>query len=250
MRRPLAQQSQTACLLVEHCKAHGIQMLQDADGSLARHAQSFMQHTRGGSAAGSLESRRNNLTRMSLGGGRQGNVTLDLNDRAVERKLAQGARHGVVIELKLLAHLGKRRRIKTSLVQQGNDTLASLAYHAYRRSSGMRVDHLGTFDGAHAARAALGNKCHRDIVAGARPSRVRDRTGRKADLLGSRRVHRGQGRSQHIHCSIESRGICVEHRIARSKLAHGSLVNKPTQNDLDLAGNKIERCGNSGSSDR
>ena len=89
---------------------------------------------------------------MSLGGG-QGNVTLDLNDRAVERKLAQCTRHGVAIELKLLAHLGKRRRIKTSLVQQGNDTLASLAYHAYRRSSGMRVDHLGTFDGAHATRA-------------------------------------------------------------------------------------------------
>jgi hypothetical protein len=91
----------------------------------------------------------------------------------------------------------------------------------------MRVDHLGTFDGAHATRAALGNKCHRDIVAGARPSRVRDRTGRKADLLGSRRVHRGQGRSQHIHCSIESRGICVEHRIARSKLAHDSLSTSP-----------------------
>ena len=79
---------------------------------------------------------------------------------------------------------------------------------------------------------------------------MRDRTGRKADLLGSRRVHGGQGRSQHIHCSIESRGICVEHRTARSKLAHGSLVHKPTQNDLDLAGNKIERCGNTGSSNR
>lgn len=79
---------------------------------------------------------------------------------------------------------------------------------------------------------------------------MRDHTGRKSGLLGSRRVHRGQGRIQHIHCSIESRGICVEHRIARGKLAHGSLVHKPTQNDLDLAGNKIERCGNSGSSGR
>ena len=153
MRKPLAQRSQTAGLLVEHCKAHGIQVLQDANGSLARYAQGFAQHTRGGSAAGSLDSRRNNPTRMSLGGGGQGNVTLDLNDRAVERKLAQGARHGVAIELKLLAHLGKRRRIKTSLVQQGNDTLASLAYHAYRRSSGMRVEHLGAVDGAHAARS-------------------------------------------------------------------------------------------------
>ena len=153
MRKPLAQRSQTAGLLVEHCKAHGIQVLQDADGSLARHAQSFTQHTRGGGTASSLDSRRNNLTRMGLGGGGQGNVALDFNDRVVERKLAQCTRHGVAIELKLLAHLGKRRRIKTSLVQQGNDTLASLAYHAYRRSSGMRVDHLGTFDGAHATRA-------------------------------------------------------------------------------------------------
>ena len=153
MRRPLAQQSQTAGLLVEHCKAHGIQMLQDADGSLARHAQSFTQHTRGGGTAGSLDSRRNNLTRMCLGGGGQGSVALDFNDRVVERKLAQGTRHGVAIEPQLLAHLGKRRRIKTRLVQQGNDTLASLAHHAYRRSSGMRVEHLGAVDGAHAARA-------------------------------------------------------------------------------------------------
>ena len=187
---------------------------------------------------------------MGLGSGGQGNVALDLNDRVVERKLAQCTRHGVAIELQLFAHLGKRRRIKTGLIQQGHDTLASLAHHAYRRGGGMRVEHLGTVDGAHATCTALGNKCHRDIVTGARPSRVRDRTGRKADLLGSRRVHGGQGRSQHIHCSIESRGICVEHRTARSKLAHGSLVHKPTQNDLDLAGNKIERCGNTGSSNR
>ena len=39
------------------------------------------------------------LARMGLGGGRQGNVALDLNDRAVERKLAQGTRHGIAIEL-------------------------------------------------------------------------------------------------------------------------------------------------------
>ena len=235
MRKPLTQRSQTAGLPVEYCKAHGIQVLQDANGSFARHAQGFAQHTRGGGAASSLDSRRNNLTRMGLGSGGQGNVALDLHDGTVERKLAQGTRHGVAIELQLFAHLGKRRRIKTGLIQQGHDTLASLAHHAYRRGGGMRVEHLGTVDGAHATCTALGNKCHRDIVTGARPSRVRDRTGRKADLLGSRRVHGGQGRSQHIHCSIESRGICVEHRTARSKLAHGSLVHKPTQNDLDLA---------------
>lgn len=35
----LAQGPQAAGILVEHRKAHGIQVLQDADGALARHAQ-------------------------------------------------------------------------------------------------------------------------------------------------------------------------------------------------------------------
>lgn len=57
MQKPLAQRPQTAGLLVEHRKAHGIQVLQDADGPFARHAQGFAQHTRGGGATGSLDSR-------------------------------------------------------------------------------------------------------------------------------------------------------------------------------------------------
>ena len=167
----------------------------------------------------------------------------------VERKLAQCTRHGVAIELQLFAHLGKRRRIKTGLIQQGHDTLASLAHHAYRRGGGMRVEHLGTVDGAH----ARAQPSAISAIATSLPAPGQAACATAPDVkpisLGAPRAWR-QGRSQHIHCSIESRGICVEHRTARSKLAHGSLVHKPTQNDLDLAGNKIERCGNTGSSNR
>lgn len=86
----LAQGAQAAGLLVEHREAHGIQVFQDADGTFARHTQGLAQGTRGGSTAGSLDSDGNELARMGLGGSGQGNVALDLNDRAVERKLAQG----------------------------------------------------------------------------------------------------------------------------------------------------------------
>lgn len=80
---------------------------------------------------------------MRLHGSRQGNVALNLYDGAVERKLAQGTRHGVAIELQLLAHLWQRRRIEASFVQQGNDALASLAHHTRRGGSGVWVEYLG-----------------------------------------------------------------------------------------------------------
>ena len=67
-------------------------MLQDADGTFARHAQRLAQYTRGGSATGIGDSGGNELTRMGLGSSGQGNVALDLNDCAVEGKLAQGTR--------------------------------------------------------------------------------------------------------------------------------------------------------------
>ena len=185
----LAQGPQAAGILVEHRKAHGIQVLQDADGTFARHTQRLAQGARGGSAPGSLDSGGDKLARMRLHGGGQGNVTLDLHDGTVERKLAQGTRHGVAIELQLLANLGQRRRIEAGFVQQGNDTFAGLAHHACRGGSRVRVEHLGTLRGTHAARAALGNQgCGNCIISG-RPRSMSNGAGRKARFLGSCRVH-------------------------------------------------------------
>ena len=67
----LAQGAQAAGVLVEHRKAHGIQVLQDADGTFARHAQSLTQHARGGCATGIGDGGGDELTRMGLSGGRQ-----------------------------------------------------------------------------------------------------------------------------------------------------------------------------------
>ena len=125
-------------------------MLQDADGTFARHAQGLAQYARGGCAAGCLNGGGDELTRMGLGGSGQGNVTFDLNDRAIERKLAQGTRHGVAAELQLFAYLGQRRRIEAGLVKQRDDPLASLSHHACRRGSRMRIEYLGALGGAHA----------------------------------------------------------------------------------------------------
>ena len=129
------------------------------------------------------------LARMGLGSGRQGNVALDLNDGAVERKLAQGTRHGVAIEPQLFAHLGQRRCIETGFVQQGNDTFAGLSHHTRRGGSGVRVEHLGALGSTHAARAALGNQSRGNAFISGRPRSMGNGAGRKSRLLGSRRVH-------------------------------------------------------------
>ena len=187
---------------------------------------------------------------MGLGGSRQGNVALDLNDRAVERKLAQGARHGVAIELQLLAHLGQRRCIEAGFVQQGNDAFAGLAHHTRRSGSGVRVEHLGTLGGTHAARAALGNQgCGNCIVSGG-PSSMGDGTGRKARLLGGSGVHDGQGRRQRTHRGIERGSICIQRAIRASKRASSALRHQLAQRRLSLTGNKIERRSNIGSRNR
>ena len=167
-------------------------MLQDADGSFAGHAQGFAQDARGGSATSIGDGRGDELASVGLGGSGQGNVALDLHDRAIERKLAQGTRHGVAIEPQLLSHLRQRRRIEPGLVQQGNDTLASLAHHARRGGSGVRVEHLGAPGGTHATRAALGNQSRGNGIVSGRPGSVGDGAGRKTRLLGSRRMHGGQ----------------------------------------------------------
>ena len=164
-------------------------MLQDADGAFARHAQGLAQHARGGSAAGRLNGGGDELTRMGLGSSGQGNVALDLNDCAVEGKLAQGTRHGVAAELQLFAHLGKRRCIQAGLVKQRDDALASLSHHACRRGGRMRIEYLGALGGAHATRAALGNQSRGNGFISGRPRSMGNGTGRKARLLGSRRMH-------------------------------------------------------------
>ena len=164
-------------------------MLQDADGAFARHTKGLAQQARSGSTAGSLDSGGNELARMGLGGSRQGNVALDLHDGTVERKLAQGTRHGVAIELQLLANLGQRRRIEASFVQQGNDALAGLAHHTRRSGGGVWVEHLSALGGTHATRAALGNQGCGNIIVSGRPRSMGNGAGRKARLLGSRRVH-------------------------------------------------------------
>ena len=76
----LAQGAQAAGFFVEHRKAHGIQVFQDADGAFARHAQRLAQHTRGGSAAGAGNGSGNKLTRMGLDSSGQGHIALDLHD--------------------------------------------------------------------------------------------------------------------------------------------------------------------------
>ena len=125
-------------------------MFQDADGPFARHAQGLAQHARGGSAAGSLDSGGDKLARMRLRGGGQGNIALDLHDGAVERKLAQSARHDVAVELQSLTHLGQRRRIEAGPIEQRHNAVAGLVHHARRSGSGVRVEHLGALGGAHA----------------------------------------------------------------------------------------------------
>ena len=185
----LAQGPQAAGVLVEHRKAHGIQVLQDADGTFARHTQGLAQYARGGSTAGCLNGGGDELARMGLGGSRQGNVALDLHDRAIERKLAQGTRHGVAIELQLLAHLGKHRCIQAGLVKQRDDALASLSHHACRRGGRMRIEYLGTLGGTHATRAALGNQSRGNAIISGRPRSMGNGAGRKARLLGRRRVY-------------------------------------------------------------
>ena len=164
-------------------------MLQDADGTFARHTQGLAQYARGGSTAGCLNGGGNKLARMGLGGSGQGNVALDLNDRAIERELAQGTRHGVAIELQLLAHLGQYRCIEAGFVQQGNDTFAGLAHHTRRGGSGVRVEYLGTLGGTHATRAALGNQSRGNAIISGRPRSMGNGAGRKARFLGGRRVH-------------------------------------------------------------
>ena len=77
-----------------------------------------------------------------------------------------------------------------------------------------------------------------------------DRTGRKARLLGSRRVHGRQGRRERIHRSVEPSSTRVQRHVARDKLAHRTLVHQRTQRSLNIAGSSIQRRNNIGSRNR
>ena len=89
----------------------------------------------------------------------------------------------------MLAHLGQRRCIEAGFVQQGNNTFAGFANHACRRGGRMRIEYLGALGGAHATRAALGNQSRGNAIISGRPRSMGNGTGRKARLLGRRRVH-------------------------------------------------------------
>ena len=182
---------------------------------------------------------------MSIRGGGQGNVAFDLNDRVVERKLAQGTRHGVAIELQTLTHLGQRRRTETRLVEGGHDALARLAHHTYRRSGRVRVEHLGTVDGAHAARTALENERGRDVFARCRPGGMRDLARRETRLLGRGPVHGGQRDGERGEGGIEHSGGGIEllGRALGTKRHGVTRGNRPVQERSRLGTRKIESTG-------
>ena len=71
-----------------------------------------------------------------------------------------------------------------------------------------------------------------------------DGTGRKARLLGSRRMHSGQGRRQHVHGGVEHGSICIQRAIRASKRASSALRHQPTQCGIGLADTKIQSLGN------
>ena len=214
-------------------------MLQDADGPFARHAQRFAQHARGGSAAGSLDSGGDKLPRMRLHGDGQGNIALDLHDGAVERKLAQSSRHDVAVELQSLTHLGQRRRIEAGPIEQRHNAVAGLVHHACGCSGRVWIEYLGALGGAHAARTALGNQgCGNRIVSG-RPRSMGDGARRKARLLGSRRVHGGQGHRQDIHRGVKHGGIRIQRAVRAGKLASNTSRYQLVQRGIGLTGNKI-----------
>ena len=89
----------------------------------------------------------------------------------------------------MFAHLGQRRCIQAGLVKKRDDPFASLSHHACRRGGRMRIEYLGALGGAHATRAALGNQSRGNAFISGRPRSMGNGAGRKARLLGSRRVH-------------------------------------------------------------
>ena len=108
----------------------------------------------------------------------------------------------------------------------------------------MRVEHLGTLGGAHAARAALGNQGRGNAFISGRPRSMGNGARRKARLLGSRRVHGGQGRRQSTHRGIERGSICIQRAIRASERASNALRHQPAQCGIDLADTKIQSLGN------
>ena len=77
-----------------------------------------------------------------------------------------------------------------------------------------------------------------------------DGAGRKARLLGSRRVHGRQGRRERVHRSVEHGGTRVQRHVARGKLTHRALVHQRTQRSINIACSHIQRHSNIGSRNR
>lgn len=75
-------------------------------------------------------------------------------------------------------------------------------------------------------------------------------TGRKARLLGSRRVHGRQGRRQGIHRGVERGGTRVQRHVARGKLTHRALAHQRAQRSVNISGSHIQRHSNIGSRNR
>ena len=62
---------------------------------------------------------------------------------------------------------------------------------------------------------------------------------RKARLLGSRRVHGGQGHRQGIHRGVEHGGIRIQRAVRAGKLASNTSRHQLVQRGIGLTGNKI-----------
>ena len=89
----------------------------------------------------------------------------------------------------MFAYLGQRRRIEAGPIEQRHDALTRLMHHACRRGGRMRIEYLGALGGAHATRAALGNQSRGNAFISGRPRSMGNGAGRKARLLGRRRMH-------------------------------------------------------------
>ena len=117
-------------------------------------------------------------------------------------------------------------------------------HHACGCSGRVWIEYLGALGGAHATRAALGNQSRGNTFICGRPRSMGDGARRKARLLGSRRVHGGQGHRQGIHRGVEHGGIRIQRAVRAGKLANNTSRYQLVQRGIDLADNKIQSLGN------
>lgn len=109
----------------------------------------------------------------------------------------------------------------------------------------MRVEHLGTVYGAHAARTALEDERGRDVFVRCRPGSMCNLARRETRLLGRGPVHGGQRVGEHDECGVEHSGGGIELLgrtlgMKRHGIARG---NRPVQERGRLGARKIESTG-------